>query len=97
MLNPTPSDKLCDRDGHPYFLWDVEMTLEAFQLQLSDPDADIRAHAMGKLMRQARPDDALSLLSLQQIRANWERIRPYLGDRREFWAWLLPELERRAG
>ncbi|MDP2308760.1 MAG: hypothetical protein Q8P18_22250 [Pseudomonadota bacterium] len=96
MLNPTPAEKLCDRNGHPYFLWDVEMTLDAFRLQLVDPDPDVRAHAIGKLMRQARPDDALTLLSLAQIRGDWDRVRPYLGHRRDFWTWLLPELERRA-
>lgn len=97
MLNPTPAEKLCDRNGHPYFLWDVETTLDAFRLQLVDPDPDVRAHAIGKLMRQARPDDALSLVSLGQIRREWERVRPYLGRRRDFWDWLIPELERRAG
>ena len=97
MLNPTPPEKLCDERGRPYFLWDVGMTLEAFQAQLVDPDPDIRAHAIGKLMRQARPDDTLVLLSLAQIRHDWERVLPYLGRRRAFWTWLIPELERRAG
>lgn len=97
MLNPTPPDKLCDRHGRPYFLWDVEMTLDAFREQLVDPDLDVRAHAIGKLMRQARTDDALTLVSLAQIRGDWERIVRHLGDRRAFWEWLVPELERRAG
>ena len=96
MLNPIPANKLCDRNGRPYFLWDVETTLDEFRLQLVDPDPDVRAHAMGKLMRQARPDDALTLLSLAQIRAEWERVRPYLGNRRAFREWLIPELEQRA-
>ena len=97
MLNPTPPDKLCDREGRPYFLWDVDMTLAAFRAQLVDPDPDVRAHAIGKLMRQARPDDALSFLSLAQIRGEWDRVQRYLGNRRAFWQWLIPELERRAG
>jgi hypothetical protein len=97
MLNPTPPEKLCDRSGRPYFLWDVETTLEAFKAQLVDPDPDIRAHAIGKLLRQARPDDALVLVTLAQIREQWERVLPYLGNRRAFWTWLVPELERRAG
>lgn len=96
MLNPTPPERLCDRDGQPYFLWDLEMTLEVFRAQLVDPDPDVRAHAIGKLMRQARPDDALALVTLPQIRADWDRLLPYLGRRREFWEWLVPELERRA-
>lgn len=96
MLNPTPKDRLCDRRGRPYFLWDVEMTLDAFGKQLVDADPDVRAHAIGKLLRQARPDDALVLVSLAQVRHDWDRIRVYLGNQRPFWEWLLPELERRA-
>ena len=96
MLNPTPPEKLCDDQGRPYFLWDVDTTLAAFRSQLEDSDPDIRAHAIGKLMRQARPDDALVLVSLAQIRDDWDRVLPYLGNRRAFWTWLIPELERRA-
>ena len=97
MLNPTPPEKLCDRHGQPYFLWDVETTLDVFRSQLVDADPDVRAHAIGKLLRQARPDDALVLVTLAQIRQEWERVLPYLGNRRAFWTWLVPELERRAG
>jgi hypothetical protein len=28
MLNPTPPERLTDPQGHPYFLWDSEMTLD---------------------------------------------------------------------
>ncbi|MBI4872063.1 MAG: hypothetical protein HY814_10915 [Candidatus Riflebacteria bacterium] len=96
MLNPTPPQKLCDEKGRPYFLWDVDMTLETFQSRLSDPNPDVRAHAVGKLLRQARPDDALTLVSLTQIRRDWDRVLRHLGKRRAFWSWLMPELERRA-
>ncbi|GDX83154.1 hypothetical protein LBMAG42_49650 [Deltaproteobacteria bacterium] len=97
MLNPTPPEKLCDSRGHPYFLWDVEMTLPEFQAQLIDLDPHVRAHAIGKLLRQDRPDDALTLVSVAQVRHDWARVLPHLGNRRECWAWLIPELERRAG
>jgi hypothetical protein len=97
MLNPTPAGKLCDAHGRPYFLWDSDMTLDTFRRQLVAPDDDVRAHAIGKLKRQARPDDALTLVSLAQMRADWDRIVPFLGNTRDFWTWLLPELERRAG
>lgn len=96
MLNPTPPEKLCDRHGRPYFLWDLDMTLETFRSRLIDPDPDIRAHALGKLLRQARPDDALTLVTVVQIRQDWDRVQRHLGHRRAFWEWLLPELERRA-
>lgn len=96
MLNPTPPERLCDASGRPYFLWDADMTLGDFRAQLVDADPDVRAHAIGKLLRQARPDDALMLVSLADIRRDWARVLPYLGNRRAFWTWLLPELERRA-
>ena len=95
LLNPTPPEKLCDQNGQPYFLRDVEMTLDAFKAQLVDPDPDVRAHAIGKLLRQARTDDALVLVTVAQIRRDWERVVPFLGNRRPFWEWLVPELERR--
>jgi hypothetical protein len=97
VLNPLPPERLCDAQGRPYFLWDADQTLEAFQAQLVDPDPDVRAHALGKLLRQARPDDALGLVTLAQIRGDWDRLERYLGAQRALWTWLLPELERRAG
>ena len=96
MLNPTPREKLCDQAGRPYFLWDGNLTLEEFEALLADPNDDVRAHAIGKLLRQARPDDALTLLSLDRIRRDWDRVRRHLGHRADFWTWLLPQLERRA-
>ena len=36
-------------------------------------------------------------VSIGSVDSGWQRLRPYLGNRREFWDWLIPELERRAG
>ncbi|HSK78284.1 MAG TPA: hypothetical protein VLQ45_17665 [Thermoanaerobaculia bacterium] len=93
MLNPTPPDRLVDEQGHPYFLWDSEMTLEEFQEGLKSPDPDVRAYLVGKLMRQAKPDDVFTFVSARQIRELWPRLERYLGKTREFWTWLFEAWE----
>jgi hypothetical protein len=89
MLNPTPLEQLTDRHGHPYFLWDSEMTLDEFRKGLEDDDPEVRAYLIGKLMRQAKPDDVFTFVSAREIRALWPRLERYLGKTREFWSWLL--------
>jgi hypothetical protein len=46
---------------------------------------------MGKLMRQAKPDEALQFVSPQQIADGWPSIERYPGKYRPFWAWLLEQ------
>ena len=89
VLAPTPPDRLVDAAGRPYFLWDEAMTLETFRAKLGDPDPEVRAYFIGKLMRQAKPDDVFSFVSLRGIETQWARIQRYLGSSREFWEWLL--------
>ena len=89
ILNPTPPQRLVDARGRPYFLWDLEMDLEAFRASLHDPDPDVRAYFMGKLMRQAKPDDVFSFISLEEISTLWPRISRHLGKQVGFWTWLL--------
>ena len=89
MLAPTPPDKLVDRQGRPYFLWDVDMTIDQFRAELADPDREVRAYMLGKLMRQAKPDDVFTFASLDQILDLWSDLERYLGKKREFWHWLL--------
>ena len=93
LLNVTRSDLLCDSRGRPYFLWDVDMTLESFEAALRDPDPDVRAYLVGKLMRQAKPDDVFSFVTLPEIAALWPLLRRYLGRSAEFWTWLLDQWE----
>jgi len=95
LLNPTPPDRLVDRQGRPYFLWDEDVTLEAFRQKLADPDPELRGYFVGKLLRQAKPDDALTFVSLREIDELWPRLEPYLGKKRAFWAWLLEWWRRR--
>jgi hypothetical protein len=40
-------------------------------------------------MRQAKPDDVFTFVSLQDIRQLFPLSRRHLGQSREFWEWLL--------
>jgi hypothetical protein len=51
-------------------------------------------------MRQAKPDDVFSFLTLEEIRELWSRLERYLGKSRPFWEWALsmwPEAVRGRG
>jgi hypothetical protein len=87
----TPPERLTDHRGRPYFLWDDELTLDDFRARLVDPDAALRAYFLGKLMRQAKPDDVFQFVSLAQVREQLAAVRPYLGKTRPFWEWLLEQ------
>lgn len=93
MVNPTPAQYLADRNGRPYFLWDCQLTLEQFERGLRDPDSEVRAYLVGKLMRQAKPDDVFSFVSPRTIRELWPHLERYLGQSREFWTWLFERWE----
>jgi hypothetical protein len=94
VLNPTRPELLVDGQGRPYFLWDVDMTLEAFVAELASSDPQVRGYALGKAMRQAKPDDVLMLASPAQIARDWPWAEPYLGQTRDFWTWLLATWRR---
>jgi len=44
VLAPTPPERLVDANGRPYFLWDEDLTLDAFRCRLADPDPEVRAY-----------------------------------------------------
>ena len=94
VLSFTPSDRLSDTQGRPYFLWDCCLTLAQFRERLDDPDPEVRAYLVGKLMRQAKPDDVFLFVRPRQIRELWPRLLRYLGRTREFWSWLFETWER---
>lgn len=89
ILAPTPSQRMLDAAGRPYFLWDDDMSIETFREKLVDRDPDVRAYFIGKLMRQAKPDDVFSFVTLREIAPLWDRLERYLGTSREFWRWLF--------
>ena len=94
MLNPTPRERMVDRQGRPYFLWDCDMTLAEFRRRLEVGDDAEQAYLIGKLMRQAKPDDVFLFARVEVIRRRWPEIERYLGNTREFWHWLLASRER---
>lgn len=94
MLFPTPADKLCDPEGRPYFLWDVDVGLETFLAYLRDPDPTVRAYWIGVLMRQARPDDAIALAGRAAIRDAMPHLEGRLGKVEPFWRWLAARWDR---
>ncbi len=65
------------------------MTLDAFRAALRDDDPNVRGYLVGKLMRQAKPDDVFTFVSVAEIRQLWPRLERHLGKTREFWVWLL--------
>lgn len=93
MLSQTPSQILVDQHGRPYFLWDCEMTLDELKAALLVGAPEVRAYLVGKLMRQAKPDDVLSLVSMDTIRELWPDLGRYLGSSRDLWKWLLDRWE----
>lgn len=91
-LFPVPRERLVDGNGNPYFLWDTpRVTLERFEELLLHPDPDVRAYCIGKVMRQARPDETLAFVAPRQIVEHWDRLERYLGKMRPFWTWLVAE------
>ncbi len=88
-LNPTPPHLLVDEKGRPYFLWDLDLTLDEFRAKLRDADAEQRAYLVGKLMRQAKPDDVFTFVSVAELIELLPSTRRYLGKSRPFWEWLL--------
>jgi hypothetical protein len=88
-LYPTSPDKLVDAEGRPYFLWDSDMTLSEFQRRLLEENPEGRAYLVGKLMRQAKPDDVFTFVTVVDIVELWPRLERYLGRQRPFWRWLL--------
>ena len=89
MLVPTPPEKLCDAQGRPYFLWDCDLTLEQWRVLTRDPDRTVRAYWIGAAMRQAKPDDVLTLLTWDELEDVWPVVRGRLGRRSDFWDWRM--------
>jgi hypothetical protein len=89
VLNPTPNSRLVNAQGQPYFLGDQDMTLDTFVARLRDEDLDRRAYYIGKLMRQAKPDDVFTFVTKSEIEALWPRLERYLGNSRPFWVWAF--------
>ena len=89
VLNPTPPHLLVDADGRPYFLWNSDTTLDELRDRVRTGDAALRGYLIGKLLRQAKPDDVFEFVTLAEVRAVWPHVEPHLGRTRDFWSWIL--------
>lgn len=89
MIAPTPAHQLVDAQGRLTFLWDVDVTRPQLEALLRDPDPAVRGYWLGKLLRQAKPDDVPSFVSIPSLLEEWPHFERYLGHSRPMWAWLL--------
>jgi len=88
---------MLDQHGRPYFLWDEDLTLEAFRERLHDPDPAVRAYFLGKVMRQAKPDDVFTFATVDDLERMLPEVDRYLGKTRAFWHWLLGAWKAQGG
>ena len=62
---------------------------------MTTSDRTTKAYLIGKLMRQAKPDDVFTFVREAEIRELWPDLERYLGKTRSFWVWLLAAWEKR--
>ena len=85
------STTIDDPAAVPHCLWDEPLTMTELRARLATDDADERARLAGKVLREAPYADALALVPVAQVVADYDRLRPHLGRRRAFWDYLLAE------
>ncbi len=88
ILAPTPPEHLLDQQGRPYFLWDCDVDDAGLRARLADPDPVVRGYWLGKLMRQAKPDDVFTFVTWEFVLENWGLLLRHLGLSRPMWTWL---------
>jgi hypothetical protein len=85
---PPPKDVL-DPEAVPYFNWDAPVPNAVVRRALAQgPDED-RLYWMARILREARYDDVWAYLSLRDVVARFDELRPMLGRRRELWEFLV--------
>jgi hypothetical protein len=89
VIFPTPDERLVDARGHLTFLWDEAVTRAELEARLRDEDPEIRGYWLGKLLRQAKPDDVPRFVRVPDLLADWAYFQRYLGNSRPMWEWLL--------
>jgi hypothetical protein len=70
---------MVDAKGRPYFLWDQEMTLDECRCAIRSEPIEVRAWLIGKMMREAKPDDVFEFVTLVEIADTWPALQPHLG------------------
>lgn len=89
LTMPTPPERRDTAAGHAYFLWDTDISWAEFEMRLRSDDQDEADYWLARALRDARPDDVLELVTLDDVASAWARISHRLGRRRAFWQWLL--------
>jgi uncharacterized protein with HEPN domain len=80
---------LTDPEAIPYFTWDAPMTVaQLHERPRTGSEAD-RLYLIGKIMREARDTDVWHFTTPEFVAANFEALSRHLGQRRDFWTWLL--------
>lgn len=91
---PTPDELRTDATGRPYFVWDVDVTWAEMVGHLRSEDDEIADYWLARVLRDAKPDDAIELVSWERIQRRWPHIEWRLGRQRAFWAWWLERMDR---
>jgi hypothetical protein len=82
---------LTDGSAVPYFLWDESLSLDELRRRLAGDDEEERVRLTAKVMREARFDEAVGLVPVAEIVADYPRLRRNLGRRLAFWDFLIAE------
>ena len=85
LLRTTPQDAMVDARGRPYFLWDCDLTMDQLHEALASDDRPTRLTMLAKVLRQARPEDALTFVGRAELVQLEPELRPQLGERAGFW------------
>ena len=83
------STTIDDPAAVPHFLWDEPLTVAELRARLAGDEPDERARLAGKVLREAPFRDAVALVPIARVVADYDRLRPHLGRRRAFWEYLL--------
>lgn len=75
----------------PYFLWwdGVRISEDELKGHLASEDSIERGIWAARVMREARFADVWRYVSLADIVRDWELIRRNLGNKRDFWDFLI--------
>lgn len=79
----------------PVIGWDLPGGDSEAQALLDAHDPDVRAWAHGRLLREARPKQAIARLGHSVIADGLSEMTPYLGAKRMFWQWLVEDWRQR--
>jgi hypothetical protein len=94
MTEPAQNSVLLDARRRPYFLWDLDLDIEALTSRLADPDPVVSGYFHAKLMREAMPEDVFKVTTRARIGELWPHLERHLGRTREHWRWLLEQWEK---